>query len=194
MTLLFLMTTSLVLAQGEKDTPKDRRSAVDAANDAIRANAGEAAQNDNNDGSKPKADPLLPPEPYPFATAETKEKYERALRGLYEYRERGYSFRSKVFDWNLISSKIIFCVVLSLVGFGIYFAFVQFRLAMRSFEARLMRKEGADPAQAMPQSKLGVSKEGVTVESSVLGVVILALSLGFFFLYLQYVYPVRDVF
>lgn len=43
-------------------------------------------------------------------------------------------------------------------------------------------------------TKLQVSGSGVVVESSVLGVVILTLSLVFFYLYLVYVYPVVNVF
>ena len=39
-----------------------------------------------------------------------------------------------------------------------------------------------------------VSAKGIVINSSVLGVVILGLSLAFFYLYLVYVYPIQDVF
>jgi hypothetical protein len=43
-------------------------------------------------------------------------------------------------------------------------------------------------------TKVQFSATGVVVESSVLSIVILTLSLGFFYLYLVYVYPVTNVF
>ena len=41
-------------------------------------------------------------------------------------------------------------------------------------------------------TQLEVSAKGIVVNSSVMGVIILALSLAFFYLYLVYIYPITD--
>src|SRR5262245_61814213 len=57
----------------------------------------------------------------------TRQRYLDAMQRYYEYRANGYAYRSRVFEWQLLSSRVIFVVVLTLVGAGIYFAAVQFR-------------------------------------------------------------------
>jgi hypothetical protein len=124
-----------------------------------------------------------------------------------------------VFEWQLLSSRLIFVVVLALVSAGLYFAAVQFRIAMRAAARRVDAVLTAVPTAgptvmptAVPSAtppappsaapdpatvlgtQLEVSAKGVVVNSSVMGVIILALSLAFFYLYLVHVYPIKDVF
>ena len=130
--------------------------------------------------------------------AKTKETYLAAMQRYYEYRANGYAYRSRVFEWQLLSSRVIFSIVLLLVIAGVYFAAVQFRASMRApLRPALASSETAvvpaAPTGAM-ETRLELSAKGVVVNSSVLGVIILALSLGFFYLYLVYVYPIQNVF
>ena len=128
--------------------------------------------------------------------AATKQKYLEAMQRYYEYRASGYAYRSRVFEWQLLSSRVIFLVVLALVGAGMYFAAVQFHAALVG--VRASKKGAAAQAATVPAlplaTQLEVSAKGVVVNSSVLGIVILALSLAFFYLYLVYVYPIVNVF
>lgn len=125
----------------------------------------------------------------------TRKRYLEAMQRYYEYRANGYEYRSRVFEWQLLSSRTIFVVVLTLVGAGMYFAAVQFRMAMRAAGSAAVT---AGPAVAEPgmtlATQLELSTKGVVVNSSVMGVIILALSLAFFYLYLVYVYPIENVF
>lgn len=124
---------------------------------------------------------------------DTRQRYLEAMQRYYEYRANGYAYRSRVFEWQLFSSRVIFAVVLVLVGAGIYFAAVQFRGAMRV----AARPGAAEPSPPAPGAglvtQLEVSAKGIVVNSSVMGVIVLALSLAFFYLYLVYVYPISDV-
>jgi hypothetical protein len=43
-------------------------------------------------------------------------------------------------------------------------------------------------------TRFEISAKGLVVNSSVLGVIILTLSIAFFYLYLVYVYPIQNVF
>ena len=132
---------------------------------------------------------LALPEP-PAAQAQnaaTSEDYQQALRSYYAYRKAGYDHRLRVFEWQLRATKIIFFVVLLLVFVGIYFAAVQFHRG-----AAASRRAEAGAEEEMTEVDLSV--KGVKVRSPVLGVIILVISLAFFYLYLVYVYPIQNVF
>lgn len=105
--------------------------------------------------------------------------WRAAQLARYRYQVAGLSHRESVFRWQLFSSKVIFWAVLVLVATGIFFSGVQF---FRGFNAEAM------------QSELELSTGGVKVSSPVLGVIILVLSLAFFYLYLVYVYPIKEIF
>jgi hypothetical protein len=126
----------------------------------------------------------------------TRAKYLTAMQRFYEYRANGYAYRSRVFEWQLLSSRVIFVIVLVLVTAGIYFAAAQFRVAMIAARRNLLTPPGGDaPAGGNPlATQLEISAKGVVINSSVLGVIILGLSLAFFYLYLVYVYPIQNVF
>jgi hypothetical protein len=132
------------------------------------------------------ADLALPDTPDPSASPETKEAYQAALQAYYDYRQAGYEHRLGVFAWQSLSTKIIFVVVLLLVLAGIYFAAIQFHAGLR-------RRESADPASPQ-QTEISLSLRELKVRSPVLGVIILTISLAFFYLYLVHVYPIRNVF
>jgi hypothetical protein len=147
---------------------------------------GEPEISDKKEGlSRPKTEGLesiIPQAPGPeMLDPKTKERYLTALQHYYEYRISGYEHRRRVFEWQLFSSKFIFVVVLVLVLAGIYFAAVQFHTA-------LGRKEKEEVTEFV------ASATGIKVSSPVLGVIILVISLAFFYLYLVYVYPITEIF
>jgi hypothetical protein len=116
-------------------------------------------------------------------TPETRSAYDGALRAYYAYRMRGYEQRLEAFAWQGWSSKAIFFAVLLLVLAGIVFAAVQFGAGMRG----LGKVSGTT-------TELAIDLKGVKLSSPVLGVVLLSISLAFFYLYLVYVYPIVNVF
>jgi hypothetical protein len=120
------------------------------------------------------------------ASPETTAAYQATLQAYYAYRKAGYEHRLGVFEWQSLSTKVIFVVVLLLVLAGIYFAAIQFHAGLR-------RQGGAKPASP-EETELSLSLREVKVRSPVLGVIILTISLAFFYLYLVHVYPIRDVF
>ena len=108
---------------------------------------------------------------------ETAEVCWEAYRAGLAYYEWGLDHRKDVLWWQHISTRAIFFVVLILVGVGLYFAWVQFR---------------SGPMSETPH-EVQVSMDGIKVSSPVLGVIILTLSLAFFYLYLRFVYPVQEI-
>ncbi len=138
---------------------------------------------------------------------ETLARYDTLLKGdLYDYYKFGLSHRKQAFEWNLLSSKITFWSVILLVFIGIVFAGIQFYIAMiRKHPATNKKDPGKNPepeATAANQSptieQLNTAMEagpgGIKVSSPVLGVIILVISLLFFYLYLAYVYPIHENF
>ena len=135
-----------------------------------------------------------------IADPKTAEAYHQALQAYYKYRQDALDHRAKVFDWQLISSRMIFIVVVLLVGVGIVFSWLQFRRSLPVLKRTRMRKN--DPSSkdapadvpAPTATTFKASLDGVEISSPVLGVIILGLSLAFFYLYLVYVYPVHNTF
>ncbi len=111
----------------------------------------------------------------------TARSYLLALRSQYDYKVEGFRHRARVFRWQFHSSIVIFIVVVFLVLVGLYFSWLQFK--------RDLAVSGSTPAE----TQLDVSAKGIRVQSSVLGVIILVISLLFFYLYLVYVYPIQEI-
>lgn len=111
----------------------------------------------------------------------------RSWKEYYGYMEFGYKHRRNVFAWQMFSSKVIFYIVIGLVLIGIYFAWLQFNFAMKN------SKKAGDLGKQL-ETEISASGKEFKVSSPVLGVIILLISLMFFYLYLRYVYPINEVF
>jgi uncharacterized membrane protein len=99
---------------------------------------------------------------------------------LYEDHIHSLDYNRRVFEWQMFSTQVAFWIVIGLVASGLVFAGIQFRRAMGT----------AGPGDDM-KTDIEFSGKGIKVSSPVLGVVILAISLGFFYLYLRHVYPIE---
>lgn len=127
----------------------------------------------------------------------TRAAYLEAARAYYAYRTDGLDHRRRVFAWQLTSSKVIFWVVVLLVLAGVYFSGVQFHATLQAWKAAAAGAEPGDVAKAAVPGlggKVGGSEEGgFKVSSPVLGVLILALSFLFFYLYIVHVHPIQEI-
>ncbi len=177
--LLFFALATTALAQ----SPMDKALAKTDA----EASKVPAALTDSNPALPESAPAMVLSDPA------TRAKYLAAMQRFYEYRANGYAYRSRVFEWQLLSSRVIFVIVLVLVAAGIYFAAVQFHVAMMAAKRNMVNPPAADAPNPLA-TQLEISAKGVVINSSVLGVIILGLSLAFFYLYLVYVYPIQNVF
>lgn len=133
---------------------------------------------DTKSGIIPQSPPTL------MSHNETNTKYQKSLQAYYAYKIRGFEHRSHVFEWQLFSSKLLFTVVLILVFSGVIFAGIQFYVG-------LQKESGGSPSNT--NTEVSVSKEGFKISSPIIGLIVLALSLGFFYLYLIYVFPIEEI-
>lgn len=115
-------------------------------------------------------------------------------KSLHVYYRESLVNRKEAFVWGHTSSVIIFWMVITIVLFGLIFSAIQFYISM--LNTRLQIQKNADSeinkGEISSRTKLKISLEGFEVNSSVLGVIILIISLAFFYLYLVYVYPVME--
>ena len=110
---------------------------------------------------------------------------------VYQYT---FNQNKKVFQWQYISSIIIFFIVVLVVLMGLYMAYMQFRLSEKMFLKQSADKTKDDAtALEMIKADLEVGKDGLKINTAVIGLIILSLSLAFLFLYLKYVYPISIV-
>ncbi|HSY70588.1 MAG TPA: hypothetical protein VK798_00035 [Alloacidobacterium sp.] len=143
---------------------KSRAGDVRQTDSGTLADALAAAQDQVNIPTQPAASNG----PASKAQADYNEAY-------WKYQRDAIEQTRKVYAWQHVSSIIIFYVVIFLVLVGVLFSWLQFKAAAYTGESE----------------ELDASMKGVKITSSTLGVVILVLSMCFFYLYLRYVYPIN---
>jgi len=123
---------------------------------------------------------------------------EKIANAKAEYELWNFHYKQRIFEFQYHSSIFIFIIVVFIVFIGLGFSAWQFYITMHQVK---MKKElliqNSSVAQEDPtaslKSDIEISTSGVKVNSSVLGVIIIALSIAFFYLYLIYVYPIHPV-
>jgi hypothetical protein len=93
-----------------------------------------------------------------------------------EYEKFAFRHAERTYEWQYWASILIFFLVITAVGLGLWMSFLHF------YEGR---KGGG--------GTMKVSRDGVEVSSPVIGLLILVVSLAFFYLYLTQVYPIVEV-
>jgi hypothetical protein len=118
----------------------------------------------------------------------------------YDSHANGKSFiaqhQEKVFKWQLFSSKIVFWTVNLIVLAGLVFSGVQFYLALRMpvQHQGVPDRKGRDHSLENPMyTEIEITYQSVKVKTAIVGVIILAISLAFFYLYLHFIYPIQPI-
>lgn len=94
-------------------------------------------------------------------------------------------YYKRSWEWHLLSTKVIFIVVLSIVFFGLYISWKQFNIDIR-------HKSDGEKDEAGPNYDISASKDSISIKSKTIGVVILAFSGIFFYLYISIVWPMTS--
>lgn len=176
----FLLLLACILA-GAGSLTAQEPSAADRLQ-ALVDSARQVAADPEGEASPPSEGPRSVPSEPALAYADSAE--------LAEYATWGLAHRRRVFEWQHQSSRIIFVAVLLLVFTGVGFSGIQFYRSLREGEGAVPVGE----AEERGVSHIELSTGGLKISSPVLGVIILGLSLAFFYLYLVYVYPIAETF
>ena len=180
--LLLFAAPHAAAGQGDPTRPSDRESALRAVEKKMQLVQERVKIPDGESGS----DALLGASEHVLDDPETRDAYLTYIRERYRYLASHFEHRRDVFAWQHWSSQIIFGVVLVLVGTGVYFSAVQFHRGLRPTR----QTPGSENGE---KTEFSASLKEIKISSPVLGVIILAISLAFFYLYLVFVYPVQEV-
>lgn len=147
----------------------------------------------------------------PAALVEQDQKDQAAhIRWQRDYERRGW-------EWHLFSTQLLFCIVMGIVAFGLWITYLQFKRDYTG-QARARKAKAADTpakAQAETQSELTpaaaesageeaapptttnstikIGPAGMEMTSQIVGLLVLALSVAFFYFYVKEVYPMREI-
>lgn len=125
------------------------------------------------------------------------QSYWSSVNAYYLYQAYSFRYSQAAFEWHHRASITIFIVVVMLVFMGMYFSWAQFRGILyrdSHFKGQDNCAESEQSASALSRvTELVITPSGVKVRSPVLGVVLLVLSLAFFYLYLTHVYPITTL-
>lgn len=118
---------------------------------------------------------------------------EEYLQAYHDWKLYKIEIARQTFTFHYWSSLIIFGIVLGIVFMGLYLTWVQ--VTMRIDAERLREAQGNSDGKEKDreQHQVELSAEGLKLKSSVVGLSILTVSLGFFYLYLVHVYPISFV-
>jgi hypothetical protein len=111
----------------------------------------------------------------PVPGSESAQEKEYTTARL-DYDKFALRHAQRTYEWQYRASILIFVLVIAAVGLGLWMSFLHF------YEGR---KGGG--------GRMKVSREGVEVSSPVIGLLILVVSLAFFYLYLTQVYPITEI-
>jgi hypothetical protein len=145
-----------------------------------------------------------------YADKTTKAACEGYTRATFEHQVWVLQYRQRAYEAHHSYTFWVFILVCALVVLGMYLSLREFNLDSRRREALLtqlskhLRRLTSDKASAgasppLPldtgstvSTTLGIDTTGVKLTSPVLGVIILVVSMGFFYLYLKTVYPINE--
>lgn len=95
-------------------------------------------------------------------------------------------FIEKSFEWQFILSLILLCMVIAIVIVGLYFSYIQFT---KSFKKDNQDSENQD----IKETTIRIGQGEIEISSSVIGLIILTLSLAFFYLYITNIFPFQEL-
>lgn len=99
--------------------------------------------------------------------------------------------QKRTFTQQYYSSIIIFIMVLAIVVMGLILSYKQFKLNEEIVRHSIKEKRENIDNGTNTEASLEVGKDGIKMNTAVIGLMILAISLVFFFLYLRFVYHIE---
>ena len=117
------------------------------------------------------------------AIGQLAEEVEQERQNINEYNTWVLRHTKNVFILQYIKSIIIFFVVLIIVFTGLYFSFIQFKRS-----TNILNSENSN-SEINTTLKIGAGS--IEVSSSILGLLILVISLAFLYLYLEEVHRIE---
>ena len=129
---------------------------------------------------------------------EVRDAFQQMLIARFERAIQILSERRDVIRWTNWISRFIFVVIHVVLFLGLWAAMKEFIDAGRTRKSApapittALTDEKAQAAQAK-QNEVTISLQGIALKTSLHGFLILAAAIGFYFLYLKFVYPITVI-
>ncbi len=196
--LSIMFLSQLLWAQADVGLPKQPASASDCRSTPTVLPDGTLKLTDCKGATEFKKDAAIAPASQSSAVPssvpdlvdlQTKTKYEESLRASYEYQTYSYYHAKRTFDWQDWSGRIIFWMVMSLVTAGLVSSCIHFYVGLK----RPTGSSDKAPESKNDATEFEATLQGIKLKSSVLGLLILTMSMVFFYMYLRFVYPITNI-
>jgi hypothetical protein len=115
-------------------------------------------------------------------------RFEKDMK-VYDY---SILHMKRSFTWQFYSGIVIFVMVIIIVSIGLLLSYKQFQLTELQIKSRL-KKADEQKTEVDNNINIEISKTGLKINTAVIGLALLFLSLMFFFLYIKYVYNIEVV-
>lgn len=184
--LVVVLAASVHAAGGKADSPEDKLRVLREVSNQVQG--------------------LGPPAPGTELSKEERELFLSDYTAEVAHRNWKREFIQKSWHWHLWSTALLFVLVMAIIVFGLYITYLQFQKDYGLAEKRLRNskaasaaavvkaaggEDAADGSAANRSSSLKFDASGLEVTSQVIGLLVLALSLAFFYLYVSRVYPMQ---
>jgi len=141
-------------------------------------------------------------------------EYKALVRAQWRRDGQVLQERARAFAWQYSTTEIMFWVVHAFLVIAMIAAVMEFVAAYRkrneaptverTIQQRAQRVQHAAQARAVgapadteparePETELKLGMEGLALKTALNGLLILAMAMGFYFLYLKFVYPITEV-
>jgi hypothetical protein len=124
----------------------------------------------------------------------TKAKYDLGKK-QYEYESWRIDYTKTLYRYQMYSSVVLLILSIAVLGCGLFFSYMQFQDRLKNIHPNILepsnvndQKENNDEIK----TSLRISMAGIEISSSIIGLLILCVSLAFFYLYIANIYPILD--
>jgi hypothetical protein len=164
-----------------------------------------AQTSDDSTGEKSATSTYFKTHPVPVVTEDAKNtdtsdyKFSNAFQNkaeavTFDHLQFTEKHQQRTFMWQYYSGIFLFIMVIAIVVMGLLLSFKQFQLTAEQVKYNLKTsREERVVIENGDSTSMEISQTGLKINTAVIGLAILFLSLAFFFLYLKYVYVIEVV-
>ena len=134
------------------------------------------------------------------SATEQVENYSSNLeREQYEYEIWLIRYNKKIYEYQHTSSKVLLGISVIVLTCGLYFSYMQFkdRTKIRNIDVVNNNQNSENDEKLLEKgddskTSLKIGAAGIEISSSIIGLLILCVSLAFFYLYISNIYPIEN--
>jgi hypothetical protein len=127
---------------------------------------------------------------------------QTVIQAKYDLGEKQYKYESwridytkRLYEYQMYSSVVLLILSFLVLGCGLFFSYMQFQNRLKNINPKMLSSNnpnGQEENNDENKTSLKISMAGIEISSSIIGLLILCVSLAFFYLYIANIYPIID--